>query len=218
LEASKQLINDFFSLSPASVDLWWANVAIDEMTLTLVDKYAPFIELAEINLRKTLYQCLTPSSNPVILRSKEFDSHIKDIMETLNYLDLNHGGKKSCQLLKQHGWTLYCLTNGSEEDAQALLERRRLIYLFDGILTCNKVRRFKPHSAVYKMLETDVLGSGPKGKWLISSHAYDVAGAIACGFDGIFINDNEPHYNGHFPKPNHVTHNIRLACDYLLNL
>jgi hypothetical protein len=52
------------------------------------------------------------------------------------------------------------------------------------------VERSKAHPDCYKLIENKVVG-GPKGKWLISSHAYDVNGALSNGFNAVSI----PHYS-----------------------
>lgn len=82
--------------------------------------------------------------------------------------------------LKARGHTLCAFSNGLEKNARKLLTSSGLISYFDGILSTDEIKTFKPDPRVYQLLQRK-LGRAPAETWLISSNAFDVIGAKAAG-------------------------------------
>jgi 2-haloacid dehalogenase len=80
---------------------------------------------------------------------------------------------------------LVALSNG---DAPFLghLVSRRIEFAFDAVISVDVVGAFKPHPAVY-LEAARRLGLHPSEIMMVSSHAFDVMGARACGYRGAYV-------------------------------
>lgn len=88
--------------------------------------------------------------------------------------------KNAIGSLREAGYTLVALTNGTEESVRALLRNAGLIQYFETIISVDTIETFKPNPAVYEHLVRSV--DRPKESvWLVSSNAWDVIGAKAYG-------------------------------------
>ncbi len=88
--------------------------------------------------------------------------------------------------LKAAGHTLCAFSNGLEQNARKVLTSAGLISYFDGIISTDEVKSFKPDPRVYQLLQQR-LGRAPNETWLISSNAFDVIGAKAAGLRAAWI-------------------------------
>jgi 2-haloacid dehalogenase len=88
--------------------------------------------------------------------------------------------------LKAAGHTLCAFSNGLEKSARKLLTSAGLISYFDGILSTDEVKTFKPDPRVYQLLQ-QWMGGAADETWLVSSNAFDVIGAKAAGLRAAWI-------------------------------
>jgi 2-haloacid dehalogenase len=83
-------------------------------------------------------------------------------------------------------YTIVACSNGTESAVRASLDHARLLVHFSKIVSADPLRTFKPDPAVYESLAASV--RAPREKiWLISSNAFDVIGAKACGLRSIWV-------------------------------
>src|SRR2546421_9901048 len=75
------------------------------------------------------------------------------------------------------GVKLLALTNGSADSTRQLLDRAGVLDRFAALLSCDEVRRTKPHPDVYAMAKREAEGE----LWLVAAHSWDVAGAVMAG-------------------------------------
>ena len=88
--------------------------------------------------------------------------------------------------LAARGFTIVACTNGTENAVRGLLDHAGVLPRFHKIVSVDPIRTFKPDPAVYEHLLTEV--DAPKEKvWLISSNAFDVIGAKACGLRTVWV-------------------------------
>ncbi|AOL16380.1 haloacid dehalogenase, type II [Sulfolobus sp. A20] len=71
------------------------------------------------------------------------------------------------------------LTNGDEWMVRELLTNSGLINYFDEIISCERVKKYKPAKEVYELV---------KGAIFISSNPWDIAGAHNAGLETIYLN------------------------------
>jgi len=87
---------------------------------------------------------------------------------------------RALESLAARGLAIVACTNGTESAVRVLLEHAGILPLFTKIVSVDAIRTFKPDSAVYEHLVSQV--RVPKETvWLISSNPFDVIGAKACG-------------------------------------
>ena len=88
--------------------------------------------------------------------------------------------------LQQAGYRLYAFSNGSEQAVEELLQNAGIRSLFDGIVSCDELKSFKPNPAVYShFLRKSNASAGDA--WLVSSNAFDVIGALSAGLRAAWV-------------------------------
>jgi 2-haloacid dehalogenase len=83
-------------------------------------------------------------------------------------------------------YRLVVLSNGEPEYLEHLA-RNRVRWEFDSLISVSEVGAFKPHPAVYRHA-AGRLGLEMGECLMVSSNAFDVMGARACGFRGAYVN------------------------------
>ena len=89
--------------------------------------------------------------------------------------------------LREAGLRLAILSNGSPAMLAAAVRAADLAESFDAVLSVDAVRLFKPHAAVYALVEAH-LGTRPQDVLFASSNGWDIAGAARFGFHTAWIN------------------------------
>lgn len=88
--------------------------------------------------------------------------------------------------LRSAGFHLYAFSNGPKEDVQALLEHAEIASNFDGVVSTDEIKSFKPNPAVYAHFLRRS-GAATNEAWLISGNPFDVIGAISAGMRGAWV-------------------------------
>ena len=111
-------------------------------------------------------------------------------------------------------YRLVVLSNGEPEYLQYLVENRAP-FPFTEILSVNTVGVFKPHPAVYRRAAVD-LGLRMEACLMVSSHPFDVNGALACGFRGAYVDRYGFPYTDDRFAPDLTVKNFTALADALL--
>lgn len=82
--------------------------------------------------------------------------------------------------LEARGFKIVACSNGTEGAVRGLLDHAGVLGRFSGIVSVDPLRTFKPDPAVYECLSAHAQ-TEKENVWLISSNAFDVIGAKACG-------------------------------------
>lgn len=88
--------------------------------------------------------------------------------------------------LTQARHRLYAFSNGTLQAVNCLLARAQLIRHFDGIISVDEVKSFKPNPAVYSHLLRSV-EANHGDLWLVSSNPFDVIGAVSAGMHAAWV-------------------------------
>lgn len=83
-------------------------------------------------------------------------------------------------------YRLVALSNGDVAFLDHLV-KHRIGHAFDEVLSVDRFGAFKPHPAVYRGAAR-ILGLAVNEIMMVSSHAFDVLGARACGYHGAYVN------------------------------
>jgi len=83
-------------------------------------------------------------------------------------------------------YTLVALSNGEQRYMDRMIQDR-IRFEFAEAMSVDMVGRFKPHPSVYRRAAT-LLGLEVGQCMMVSSHAFDTAGARACGFKAAYVN------------------------------
>jgi 2-haloacid dehalogenase len=185
---------------------WFGEMLRLSFVSATTDRYLPFTTLAAHALSTT-------AEARGFVASEDDVEAIGSLMRNLRpHDDARHG----IEMLVAAGFTVAALTNSPPEAASAQLRSAGLDDLLGTILTVDMVKRFKPHASVYRAA-ADRLGVSTTDLVLIAAHDWDIAGAIATGCVGIFIDRGGRPYSPAFAPPSLVAQSIPDAAAQLID-
>ena len=88
--------------------------------------------------------------------------------------------------LEARGFKIVACSNGTEQAVRGLLESAGVLARFNGIVSVDPIRTFKPDPAVYEYLAAQVHAE-KEMVCTISSNPFDVIGAKACGLRTVWV-------------------------------
>lgn len=91
--------------------------------------------------------------------------------------------------LKAAGHRLFAFSNGAADALETLLTNASIRELFEGVVSVDDIRSFKPNPAVYAHFLRKAGATGGEA-WLISSNPFDVIGAISAGMKSAWVKRN----------------------------
>ena len=86
----------------------------------------------------------------------------------------------------QTAFRLFAFSNGKRSQIEAVLSNANILDYFEGVVTADDVRSFKPSPAVYSYARR-VTGAWSSPFWLISSNPWDVIGARSAGLSSAWV-------------------------------
>jgi len=129
--------------------------------------------------RKALLYCLRLNNIPFT------EVEVRGLMQAWQgltpYADVAEGLRRLRKRYK-----LVALSNG-EQPYLEHLEKERMRFGFDALISVQRAGVFKPHPAVYRT-GAMVLGREPHEIMMVAAHAFDIMGARACGYRGAYVN------------------------------
>lgn len=111
-------------------------------------------------------------------------------------------------------YRLVALSNGDLHLVEHLVGER-IEAKFDRCLSVDRVGRFKPHPAVYRMAAAE-LACEPGEILMVAAHAFDILGARACGYRGAYVNRYGLPYEESELLPDLEVRDFRELADCLL--
>lgn len=183
---------------PHALDLWFAQALRDAFALSHAGDYRP--------LKDVLEACLSR-----LLRALGIDppsGRLQEVVATFGELDPRPDAAQACETLARSGWRIIALTNGAEEGTRRLLEHGGLLGYFQELLSCDRIRKTKPHPEVYAMAKAAAEDQEP---WLLAAHAWDVAGAALAGLKTAWVSSVETSFLSIYPEPDVIAPDLATA-------
>lgn len=186
---------------------WFGELLRLSFVSAATDRYVPFTALAAHALSTSA------SANDVEATADDIET-IASLMLTLSpHADSRPG----IQGLVDAGFTVAALTNSPQDTASAQLQSAGLDDLLDPIMSVEMVERFKPHASVYRAAARR-LNVETSDMVMVAAHDWDIAGAMAAGCKGVFIDRGGRAYSSAFARPSMVARDIRDAAEQLIRL
>ncbi|EGY02548.1 haloacid dehalogenase, type II [Nitrospirillum viridazoti Y2] len=88
--------------------------------------------------------------------------------------------------LRAAGFRLYAFSNGAADAVRTLLDAAGISGLFQGVVSTDDLRSFKPSPAVYSHF-LRAAGATHAEAWLVSSNPFDVIGALSAGWRAAWV-------------------------------
>ena len=87
---------------------------------------------------------------------------------------------------KKAGHRLFAFSNGRADSVESLLGNAGLVGYFDGIVSVDAMKSYKPNPGVYGYFLRQAQATGSDA-WLVSSNPFDVIGAISAGMRAAWV-------------------------------
>ncbi len=146
----------------------------------LMDRYVDF----SICTKEALdYCCLT-------LQVDLSSDKKKELMNTYKILPAFNDVETALEELKSKGHRLFAFSNGSKNAVSTLLENANITSFFDGVVSVENLKTFKPNPKVYAYFNVTTR-SEKQDSWLISGNTFDVIGAASYGMKTAWVQRNE---------------------------
>ncbi len=89
--------------------------------------------------------------------------------------------------LSKEQFAVYAFSNGLRESVENLLVHAKIDQYFDGVVSVDDLKTFKPNPKVYEYFLSQTQSTA-ENTWLISSNNFDVLGALNSGFNTVWVN------------------------------
>ena len=185
-----------------ALELWFSQSLRDAFALSHAGGYQPLKEILQAQLPRTL---------------KTFEIEpdrdgLSKVIKTLGELEIQPTATEAFEILKESGWLIVALTNGSKDSTLNLLERANVRKYFTEVYSCDAIAKTKPHPDVYQIIPADNL----ENAWMVAAHAWDIAGAIRVGMKTAFVSQLEKNYLDVYPRPQIVAENLLEAASQII--
>jgi 2-haloacid dehalogenase len=109
-----------------------------------------------------------------------------NLLETYHTLPAFNDVRDGLINLKANNYRLYAFSNGTAKTVEGLLVSAGIRDYFEGIVSVDDVKSFKPNPEVYKHFLKST-NSKAQDSWLISANPFDVIGAISSEMNAAWI-------------------------------
>ncbi|MET3919122.1 haloacid dehalogenase type II [Arthrobacter sp. UYEF20] len=178
--------------------LWFASLLRDGFALTAAGDNGRFAEIGAEVLRGVLGR---------LALDRGLDQAVEHIMAGMAELGLHPDVPEGVRALKNAGYRLATLTNGSTAVAEALFTPARILDEFDLLLSVEDASGWKPARAAYEYAAA-ACGVAPEQMMLVAVHPWDIHGAARAGLATAWINRSGSAYPGYFAGPDHTAESI----------
>jgi 2-haloacid dehalogenase len=185
--------------------LWFANLVMYSMALTLADSYVPFTDIGS-----AVMKMLADTQGIVI--SDDDKNKLKEAFSTMPpYPDVLVALPK----LRAAGFRLFTLTNNLIEVQARQIEHGGIAGLFERLFSVDNVKRHKPAPQVYAYVERE-LGVKASQLCLVACHTWDTLGAVAAGWEAALVKRIGNDVLGVGPQPQIVGNDLNDVADQLI--
>lgn len=105
-------------------------------------------------------------------------------VDAYSQLDLRDGCRECLQMLRDRGFTVWCLTTGDVDRVKGYFDRAEIDMPRENIISCDTKGMAKPSLAVYRSV-LDKLQKG-ESPYFAGAHLWDVSAAVRAGFKGAY--------------------------------
>jgi len=174
-------------------DRWLSQLLELALTGVIAGEYRSFSELADA----ALVMLAQRHGVPLAMSDRERIAH------ELRRLPVQADVLAALEKLRQGGHRLAALTNSPQELADAQVAHSGLAPLLERVISSDRVRRHKPAVEPYQLAVTD-MDADPTTTWMVTAHAWDLAGARAAGLRTAFVRRTGKELNPLAPPPDLV--------------
>ncbi|CAB61854.1 MULTISPECIES: haloacid dehalogenase type II [Streptomyces] len=191
---------------PHLFHLWFAGVLRDGFALTAAGAFSDFSAVAREGVRALL------SSAPEW--SGDIEQAAGHVVDGLSHLEVHPDVPDGIRALRERGFRLVTMTNGSSDLSKRLLGRAGLADCFESHLDASGPQRWKPAQAAYQYVVEQV-GVRLDEAVLVAVHPWDVDGAQRAGLGGAWLRRDAADYPQVMLPPTYTVGNLRELAETL---
>ncbi|MFT5504251.1 MAG: 2-haloacid dehalogenase [Gammaproteobacteria bacterium] len=120
------------------------------------------------------------------LNTKLDDAFKLQLLQAYRKLPAFDDVRESLERVSEKGFRLFAFSNGLNEAIEELLEHAGIRQYFEGIVSVDDVKSFKPDPAIYQYF-LEKTGSKAENSWLVSSNPFDIIGAVDYGLNAAWL-------------------------------
>lgn len=189
----------------SAMRLWFANLAMYSMALTLADSYVPFTDIGSAVMK------MLADTHGI----KISDVDKKELTERFSTMPPYPDVLVALPKLRAAGFRLFTVTNNLIEVQARQMERGGIAHLFERLFSVDSVKRHKPAPQVYAYVASE-LGVKPSQLCLIACHTWDTLGAVAAGWEAALVRRVGNDVLAVGPQPQIVGNDLNDVADRLI--
>jgi 2-haloacid dehalogenase len=190
-----------------TIDEWFHQLIQYSMAVTLAGSYRNFGDLALAVLS------MAAAARGILVT----DRQTENIQRALTELPPHNDAREMLSRLRNAGVRLFALSNSSAAGLKQQLRYADLAQFFEGQLSVEAVRRFKPAPEPYRMMAS-VAGVACEDIIMVACHCWDLIGAHAVGCRTAFVRRTGKALLPGMPQPDFVVENLTQLSEALLAL
>jgi 2-haloacid dehalogenase len=176
LRPLKEGIGKLLGARPEAARLWFTTLLQYSLVGTVAGKYLDFAEVGAACLRMVAGQYGQALS----------EMAAREAVAPLRSLPPHADVAPALGRLRDAGFRLFTLTNGSKAAVADQMTNAGLTAFFEALLSVEDVGKSKPHAEVYRWA-ADRVGAAVGDCLLVAAHGWDVAGAKWVGMRAAFV-------------------------------
>jgi len=118
------------------------------------------------------------------------EAELEQLLEQYRRLPAFADAASGLGRLKATGIRCLAFSNGTRSSLDAVLGQAGLLSLFDGVVSVDDIKTFKPNPAVYNHL-VNYAAARHGDCWLVSGNAWDLIGARHAGLNTAWVNRSQ---------------------------
>ncbi|WP_411375014.1 haloacid dehalogenase type II [Arthrobacter sp. MPF02] len=178
--------------------LWFATLLRDGFALTAAGDNGSFAGIAAEAL---------PSLFAGIELNRDIEPAVQHVMAGLSSLGLHPDVTDGIKALRDAGYRLATLTNGSTQVAEKLFTDAGIRDSFELLLSVEDAPAWKPGKTSYDYAAS-ACGAKPEDMLLVAVHPWDIHGASRAGLHTVWINRTGGPYPAYFQAPSHTVSSL----------
>jgi 2-haloacid dehalogenase len=189
----------------SAMRLWFANLVMYSVVLTIADSYVPFTDIGSAVLK------MLADTHGIGISNHDM-RELKDKFSTMPpYPDVRVALSK----LRAAGFRLFTLTNNIIEVQARQMQHGGIADLFERLFSADSAKQHKPAPQVYAFVEAE-LEVKPSQLCLVACHTWDTLGAVAAGWEAALVKRVGNDVLGVGPQPQIVGDDLNDVADQLI--
>jgi 2-haloacid dehalogenase len=186
--------------------LWFANLVMYSVVLTIAGSYAPFTDIGAAVLKMM--------ADAEGIKIKDADS--AELTEKFSTMPPYPDVPAALRKLRGAGFRLFTLTNNLVEVQSRQLKHGGISDFFERCFSVDSVKQYKPSPLTYNHVAGQ-LGVVPSQLCMVACHTWDTLGAVAAGWESALLRREGNDVLGVGPQPQIVGNDLTEVADQLID-